>query len=100
MTDYTVRVVLKGNATWSDYDKLHKAMAARGFVDEITGSDGTVYKLPGAEYAYSGALTLDQVHTKAKAAADSVWTNNSALVTQSSGRQWSGLDIVRQARRA
>jgi hypothetical protein len=100
MTDYTIRVVLKDNATWNDYVKLHDALARAGISDEIAADDGTIYKMPPAEYNYSGTASLQQVHAAAKTAANTIKPNNSVLVTQPAGRLWSGLDVVRQARRA
>jgi hypothetical protein len=99
MTQFTTRVVLYDNATWSEYDKLHKEMAARGFTDEITSDDGIVYKMPDAEYDYSGNDTIEQVHAKAKAAASAIKTNNAVFVTESVRRRWHGLKEVRRLRR-
>lgn len=99
MTSYTTRIVLYGYPTADDYKKLHAAMAARGFSDEIASDDGTVYKMPDAEYDYSGNATITQVYNAAKAAADSVWTNNAIFVSEAPRRKWSGLKVVRQARR-
>jgi|CXWL01.1.fsa_nt_gi hypothetical protein len=101
MTNYTTRVVLYGDATGADYAKLHREMAARGFTDEITSDTGIVYKMPDAEYDYSGPETAEQVRLKAKAAADAVKPNNNAVfVTQAGVRSWHGLAQVRGVRRA
>jgi hypothetical protein len=100
MNEFTIRVVLHDNATWSDYTKLQAALSRAAITDEITADDGTVFRLPPAEYNYAGAASLQTIHAAAQAAANSVKLNNSILVTQSSGRLWSGLDVVRQARRS
>ena len=100
MANFTIRVVLNGNASWEHYDKLHKAMAARGFLDEISADDGTVYKLPDAEYVCTKTMTAERVRESAKAAADSVWTNNTIFVTEAVRWVWTNLSVVRPARRA
>ena len=93
MAGFTTRVELH-DAAWSDYDKLHRAMEAEGFARTITSDDGITYHLPTAEYDYSGDVTMGQVLAKAKKAAATTGKSSGILVTQSSGRTWSGLEKV------
>lgn len=94
MTEFTTRVVLYGEPTWSHYARLADAMSAEGFTDVIVGSNGVRYKMPPAEYTISTPLSLNQVHAKAKSAANSVWNDNAVFVTQSAGEWFSGLRVA------
>jgi hypothetical protein len=87
---YTTRVELH-DATWSDYETLHSAMAAKGFSRQITSDDGATYDLPTAEYNYEGTTPLDQVLEKAKTAAATTGRKYSVLVTESKARKWHNL---------
>lgn len=93
MAQFTTRVVLH-NADWKNYEALHGYMQSAGFKRTITSDDGTTYHLPDAEYDYSGTATKAQVLEKAKAAAARTGKTCSVLVTESSGRTWSGLTKV------
>ncbi|MET3382708.1 hypothetical protein [Variovorax paradoxus] len=95
MADFTIRVVLHDNATWQDYTNLASNMAARGMVDVIIADDGRRYKLPPAEYTYSGNATINQVRSSAVDAAAKTGKRNAVLVTQATGRSWNGLEEVR-----
>lgn len=90
MAKFTVRVELHA-ASYSDYETLHGAMERRGFSRFITSDDGTTYHLPTAEYDRSGQFTRQQVLDSAKAAASETGKAFAALVTESEGRQWVGL---------
>ena len=60
MANFTVRVELhKGE--WIDYERLHTAMAWKGFSRLITADSGTAYHLPWAEYTRSGSFSSMQV---------------------------------------
>ncbi|MBN8626031.1 MAG: DUF2622 domain-containing protein [Planctomycetes bacterium] len=96
MARFTTRVLLKGNPTYQDYEKLHRVMKAKGFSRVIQGSDNNYYWLPNAEYDRSGNLTLQQVHTDAAAAAGTVWTSCEILVTEGNC-MWSGLEVATAA---
>jgi hypothetical protein len=54
MSNYAIRVELRGNPTWEQYDRLHALMARQGFLQTIKGvsPDGTqqVFNLPHAVY--------------------------------------------------
>jgi hypothetical protein len=90
MPKFTVRVELH-YADDDDYERLHSAMERVGFSRTITGSDGTEYSLPTAEYNTDGT-DADAVLDLAKRAADSTGKRFAVLVTESQRRRWSGLD--------
>jgi hypothetical protein len=98
MTNYTTRVELHG-ADEDEYEALHDAMEAEGFVRWIENSSGEKLRLPTAEYNLSDS-TLDrkQVVKRAERAAESVKPNPTPwiLVTESAGRTWSGLKPWRE----
>ena len=94
MPSFTVRVELHHASTKEDYDKLHDAMFAENFFRVIESGDGVWYSLPTAEYEFSGDLTTGQVREAAKKAAATTGKKLAVLVTQSSGRAWSGLEEV------
>lgn len=94
MAQFTTRVELH-NADWNDYTQLHAQMKRQGFSQTITSDDGKVYELPPAEYDYSGSVTRSDVLNKAKAAASAIKTSYGVLVTESNGRTWSGLKLLR-----
>lgn len=91
MASFTVRMVLE-DASWEDYEELHEHMKGKGFAKTITGSSGTRYQLPDAEYNYEGQATRSQVFEKAKAAAKATGLSYSVFVTEALGRTWCGLD--------
>lgn len=93
MAQFTTRVELH-NADWNDYIKLHAEMKLRGFAQTIQADDGKSYALPPAEYDYSGAVTRDQVLTKARAAASAVKSANAVIVTEAVARTWQGLKQI------
>jgi hypothetical protein len=98
MTSYTARVELHG-ADEGEYEALHDAMEAEGFVRWIENQSGVKLRLPTAEYNLPGS-TLDrkQVVRRAERAAESVKPNPTPwiLVTESAGRTWSGLKPWRE----
>ena len=92
MSKFTVRVELH-NATWTDYDTLHAAMAARGFSRQITSSDGKAYQLPLAEYNGTGN-DCSKVRDIAREAANLTGKGNAVLVSEATSRAWSGLQPI------
>ncbi|HEV3051121.1 MAG TPA: hypothetical protein VGX50_12480 [Longimicrobium sp.] len=96
MAEFTVRVELHG-AEWDDYDALRVEMEAEGFAATVSSSSGAAYDLPAGEYACSGDLTRQQVLARARRAANRTAFGYAALVTESVGRTWSGLDPAIQA---
>jgi hypothetical protein len=98
MTNFTTRVELH-DADEDNYEELHDAMKAEGFVRWIKDQDGNKLRLPTAEYNLPDAtLNRQQVLQRAKRAADSVKPNPTPwiLVTESAGRTWSGLKAWRE----
>ncbi|HUY80282.1 MAG TPA: hypothetical protein VMU92_00975 [Acidobacteriaceae bacterium] len=75
MAAYTIRVELKGDPSYEEYEKLHELMAAQGFKRTIrgvtpSGNDAT-FDLPHATYYGQSSTTtgdlLDSLRTKIKA---------------------------------
>jgi hypothetical protein len=88
MAQFTIRVELRG-VILEAYGRLHSAMEKAGFSRTIIGDDEITYFLPFGEYNRKGEnLTIAQVLGAAKAAAASVTSKFSILVTEASGRVW------------
>jgi hypothetical protein len=94
MTNFTTRVELH-DADSDDYITLHDEMKKEGFIRTITSDDGTTYKLPPAEYNYTGRISCEKVRDKAASAASQVKNSYEVLVTESAGRCWQGLKVAR-----
>jgi hypothetical protein len=94
MASYTTRIQLLGNPSEADYEKLHAAMEARNFSRNITSDGGTTYKLPQAEYNFSGSLTRADVLNLAAEAAQTVSVGAKILITESVGRSWRNLESI------
>jgi len=92
---FIVRVELH-SAEWSDYDILHKAMAAQGFTQTIKSDADEEYHLPMAEYSLIGNFTRNDVLAKAQRAATQTRRTHGILVSESNGCSWVGLPKVRQ----
>ncbi len=90
MTSFTTRVELH-DATWSDYENLHKQMKQQGFSQTIRSDDGIVYDLPPAEYNMVANITRNDVIERAKTAVAATKNSGAILVTESAGRIWHGL---------
>jgi hypothetical protein len=91
MAKYTVRVELH-NATEDNYETLHLAMQARGFLRMIQDTDtGEWFQLPTAEYNIITEVDRVVVLENAKAAATTTGRGFMVLVTPSEGRIWFGL---------
>ncbi len=91
MAQFTTRVLLNGYPSADDYEKLHKAMKAKGFSRVIKSDDGEYYWMPNAEYDRHTTVARSQVLADAKAAANTVTKQHEILVTESNGRTWQGL---------
>lgn len=91
MARFTVRVVLH-DSEGDDYDDLHEYMEQAGFGRTITNVEGVVYKLPPAEYNYTGTITPENVRKKAYQAAKKTNREVSILVTDANSRYWIGLE--------
>lgn len=94
MSVFTVRVELH-NADSDDYEKLHKKMESKSYSREVTGTSGTTYHLPDAEYTYSSkSKDENDIVREVKSIADSVKLKSGILVTKSAGRAIRGLKEV------
>lgn len=80
------------DASYDEYQVLHRAMEAEGFERTITSDDGVTYHLPTAEYYRTVELTRQQVLEAAKRAAAKTGKRFGAIVTESRGSTWNGLD--------
>jgi hypothetical protein len=89
MPRFVTRVELH-DADYNDYEALHSAMEAEGFERTITSGDDVTYHLPTAEYYCETALTRHDVLAAARRAA----ARFGAVVIQSNGITWCGLDKV------
>jgi len=88
--DYIIRVELHG-ASYAHYEKLHAVLAANGVINAIAGADGKRYRLPPAEYSYSGSETPAQVLAAVMQLSATVLPNPAVLVTQRGACTWQGL---------
>ncbi|ARF50001.1 type V toxin-antitoxin system endoribonuclease antitoxin GhoS [Pantoea stewartii] len=87
MARYIVRVELLG-ADSEDYEKLHEKMKAKGYIREIEDFDGTIFKLPTAEYTAVKSSSADNIREELKAIAGSVRTNYYLLVSEVADIAW------------
>lgn len=93
MASFTIRVELH-NADSEDYDKLEKLLAAYLITDVIAADDGTLYRLPPAEYNYQGEKGRNEVMETVKAVAAQVVPSYAVLVSESRSREWYGLKRI------
>lgn len=91
MSTYTVRVELHSDQYNPDFETLHSAMQKEGFSKLITSDDGKTYHLPRGEYNISTIKNRSEVLDAAKRAVEVTRESAEILVTESSGRMWSGL---------
>jgi len=93
MAKFMVRVELHA-ADEGDYETLHEAMEAEGFVRQIRSGDGVLYHLPTAEYYREGNLSKQDVLDEAKSGVAKTKKKAAILVTEALGFRWSGLREV------
>ncbi len=91
MSSYTVRIELHSSQYTPDFETLHRAMAQKGFSKLITSDNGVTYHLPRGEYDINTTNDRSQVLTSAKQAVQTTGQSAEILVTESTGRTWSGL---------
>jgi hypothetical protein len=92
MANFLVRIILHSKTDLShySYSSLHTAMENAGFKRQI--HDVFDYKLPHAEYCKENSWsTFSAVHAEARAAANSVDTNNGVVTVEYSSCTTSGL---------
>jgi hypothetical protein len=90
MARFMTRVELHG-ADYSDYENLHRAMEGEGFKRTITGGDGTVYRLPTAEYYWVTPMALKDVLAAAQRAAGQTGKTFGVIVSEAQVSTWIGL---------
>jgi hypothetical protein len=88
--DYMIRVELH-KASEVHYQRLHSVLAAKGVTNTIRADDGSTYKLPPAEYTYSGNESVTAVRDAVGSLAATVLPNPAVVVTQRVGCAWTGL---------
>jgi hypothetical protein len=93
MANFITRVELH-QASWQDYENLHKQMEARGFSRTIRADDGVWYKLPTAEYVSTTSALVSQVRDLAKQAANATGKSNSVLTCEYTRAAWVDLDRI------
>jgi len=91
MSQYTVRIELHSSQYNPDFETLHRAMAQKGFSKLITSDSGVTYHLPRGEYNIDTTSDRSKVLNAAKEAVKATGQGAEILVTESSGRTWSGL---------
>ena len=91
MNNFTIRVVLRNNASVADYENLHAQMEARLFYRKIQGGNGIWYDLPPAEYQCVSGGSLDQIRDTVVQIARQVDSNIRVRVTEGQSA-WAGLE--------
>lgn len=79
------------NATYDNYNQLHRAMENQNFSRLIKSDNGIVYHLPEAEYSCSSS-SIDGVLSAAKIAANS--TGCKYLVFTCEWKQWKSEGLI------
>jgi len=91
MANYMARVELH-QAGPEDYERLHAHMQQRGYLRDMKGEDGTIYRLPLGTYFVTNTSAM--LHVALSAAVDAAKdTGKSAavIVTDWSMARWAGL---------
>lgn len=84
MARYITRVELH-EATWIDYENLHRYMSEVAFARTIVADDGVRYDLPTATYFFHGLLKAQEVRALAEQAAIRTGRAAWVLVTEAGG---------------
>ena len=91
MANYMARVELD-LAGPEDYERLHASMRQRGYLRQITGEDGVVYRLPtGTYYITDSSAGLSVALNAAVDAANETGKRAAVLVTDWYAARWTGL---------
>jgi hypothetical protein len=91
MANYMARVELE-LAGPEDFERLHASMKQRGYVREIAGEDGVVYRLPAGSYFVTGSSANLEVALRAAVdAANETGKDAAVMVTDWQAVRWSGL---------
>jgi len=91
MASYAIRVELRGNPSYEQYETLHALMAKRGFYQTIDGVDGSgnqkTFNLPHAVYYGSSNSSCGTVRDQIRDAVKSEVQNN-IIVFVAEVRNW------------
>lgn len=87
---YLIRVELH-HAQKHHYVDLHHRLAKIGVTDVIDGRQNTRWRLPPAEYTYTGAADIEEVLKAVKSVANSVILSNAVVVTEAANWRADGL---------
>ena len=90
MPVYMTRIELR-DATPADYEVLNRAMAAQGFLQAITGNDGTAYQLPTGNYLGQTEADAQEVMNIAGFAASMTTKSFGIVATEFERTSWRGL---------
>ena len=86
MPSYAIRVELKGNPSYAEYERLHTAMANLGFARTISGTSTSgkqsTWDLPHALYYGSSSDPVGTVRDKVVAAAQRIQSGVVVFVAQ------------------
>jgi hypothetical protein len=91
MANYMARVELHQSGP-EDYERLHASMQQRGYVREMPGEDGVIYRLPTGTYFVTNTSAM--LHVALNAAVDAVKETGkraAVIVTDWSTARWAGL---------
>jgi len=94
MANCVIRVELHNARSSELYSRLHQLLAKYGISDSIVSSNGKRYKLPPAEYYYSGDSSRDAVLTASKQCAASVDNSYAVMVSDTNSVTWEGLKQI------
>lgn len=94
MLGFITRIELHNNATFQDYENLHRNMNLSGFSKSIVADNGLSYLLPSAEY-FSKIGTLESNLESAKNAAGKIGKPYAVFIAQMSGWSAVGLSLGR-----
>ncbi len=92
---FIVRIELH-SSNLNDFNMLHQVMSNKGFLQTITGTDGTDYYLPRATYlAKTSKHTRSEILKLAKECINSIGKTAEVLVVEYTGCNWDGLKPIR-----
>lgn len=93
MAQFFIRVVLH-NATAQDYVRVQSALASKGIVDRIVGSDGRLWRLPPGEYRCDYDATASDIRSLVRGLLTPVFSNNAVIVVKYTESAWIELEQI------
>jgi hypothetical protein len=88
------------DASYQDYANLYSHMAKEGFSNTIRSGDGTLYRLPPAEYELIANCSVSEARDKASRAARRTGKAFAVVTSQYATAAWVGLQKVTVQARA